>query len=412
MRVQRYDRGELKPAHITDEGYLFFDGRASRAGVFLYRDGKGGIRRELRPAAEVGNPDSLQTLARKPVTDRHPEEFVDAENADKYAVGILDAEVVWEQDFADGYIRVKGVVQQADAVKTIQDGVQELSAGYEADLDATPGIYTDSNGVEHKYDAVQRNIRYNHLAIVPRGRAGSDARLRLDGMMLDSDESMSVTDNLPDGQPDEQPDTHVETHMKTIKIDGREFSIDEVLAIQRAISEVENQRNDYADELKAAAKDVAESTKKLDEANVALKEAEAVKVELDVLKADAKKREDNKPADVNLIAFANERFELIDLAKRMKLDGFAEAAKVELDNKAIKRAIVMSRFDEDDLPSEAHVDAAFALMKKDSATDPNDKLADDILRSRNDEGIQHNDIEDAYLARMRAANIKHNTKSN
>jgi hypothetical protein len=43
-----------------------------------------------------------------------------------------------------------------------------LSAGYELDLDPTPGEYQG-----RRYDAVQRNIRINHVAAVPLGRAGT-----------------------------------------------------------------------------------------------------------------------------------------------------------------------------------------------------------------------------------------------
>lgn len=53
---------------------------------------------------------------------------------------------------------------------------RELSCGYTLDLDETSGVTPDG---EH-YDAVQRNIRYNHLAIVHRGRAGV-SRLNMDG---------------------------------------------------------------------------------------------------------------------------------------------------------------------------------------------------------------------------------------
>ena len=43
------------------------------------------------------------------------------------------------------------------------------------DLEFTPGEY---NG--QKYDAIQKNITNNHIAIVWKGRAGKNASLRLD----------------------------------------------------------------------------------------------------------------------------------------------------------------------------------------------------------------------------------------
>lgn len=179
--VVRFDRGELHPAHRSKEGFLYVEGRATRAGVFLYRKADGSILRELRPPEEVGNPDSLASLARKPITNNHPPEFVDAANADQYAAGSIDPEVVWEQDHADGFVKVRGTIMRQDAIDAIDNGRLELSCGYHADIEETSGVWVDAHGTKHKYDAIQRNIRYNHLALVDRGRAGKQARLRIDG---------------------------------------------------------------------------------------------------------------------------------------------------------------------------------------------------------------------------------------
>ena len=54
-------------------------------------------------------------------------------------------------------------------------GLKELSLGYNLDLDETPGEW---NG--QPYDAVQRNIVINHLALVLEARAGEQARLNFD----------------------------------------------------------------------------------------------------------------------------------------------------------------------------------------------------------------------------------------
>jgi len=52
----------------------------------------------------------------------------------------------------------------------------ELSCGYEAQVLPIAGEHPG----EGHYDAVQKNIRYNHLSIVPRGRAGDNVKLKLD----------------------------------------------------------------------------------------------------------------------------------------------------------------------------------------------------------------------------------------
>lgn len=199
---KRFDRGELVPAHRTPEGFLFVEGRATRAGVFLYKRGDGSIIRELRPPEEVGSAQSLATLARKPITNEHPSEFVDAKNAEQYVAGTVDPEVVWEQDHSDGFVKVRGTIMRQDAIEAIESGRHQLSCGYHADIEETPGVWTDAHGTEHRYDAVQRNIRYNHLALVDRGRAGKQARLRLDSDGAKRLDFVPDFEDLPLAAPD------------------------------------------------------------------------------------------------------------------------------------------------------------------------------------------------------------------
>ena len=71
-------------------------------------------------------------------------------------------------------VRAEIVIHDTDSMKSA--GLKELSLGYNLDLDETPGVW---NG--QRYDAVQKNIRINHLALVREARAGEQARLNLDG---------------------------------------------------------------------------------------------------------------------------------------------------------------------------------------------------------------------------------------
>jgi len=383
--VTRYDRGELKPAHRSPEGYLFFEGYATRAGVFNYRRQDGTIIRELRPPEEVGNPESVASLARKPVTDLHPKEFVDASNADEYAVGVVDGEVIWETDFADGFVKVRGTIQREDAVDSIDQGRRELSCGYTAEIEDTSGVWVDADGREHAYDAIQRNIRYNHLALVDRGRAGKDARLR-----ADSDAVM--VDDIPNRADDGIGAQQLEIPMGDLRIDGREYGADEVKAVQRAIDEVVDAR-DRAD---AEAKELTEKLDGMSATMATLDEKmkmlEGKAAELDVLKAAADMARENgmhgmKEDNAERLQWFNDRMALInELNKReIKADGLDE-----MENEDIKKAIVLSRFDEADVPSDAHVDAAFSLMQKEDAKPAKKStLAGELLASqqgRVDEG--------------------------
>jgi len=71
-------------------------------------------------------------------------------------------------------VRAKIVIHDTDKMK--QSGLRELSLGYGLTLDETPGEW---NG--HPYDAIQRAIKINHLALVSAARAGEQARLNIDG---------------------------------------------------------------------------------------------------------------------------------------------------------------------------------------------------------------------------------------
>ena len=269
-------------------------------------------------------------------------------------MGALDGAVVWESDFEDGFIKVRGIVQRKDAVDAVDAGRQELSCGYTCDLDETPGQWADSLGTVHEYDAIQRNIAYNHLALVDKGRAGNQARLRVDA-------AMTTFDETPETQPKQSGQAGAK--MK-IRIDGQEYDITEEAAIKRAL-DAQQKRNDEAAAKLAEAEantqaEQAATVEAVAKADAATAQLATVTAERDVLKLDADK--------VPTITDAAERMawhtERMELSKRA--DALAIEVEAEANNDEIKRAIVLSRFDAEDLPTQAHIDAAFSLMSKDT----------------------------------------------
>lgn len=171
--VMRYDRMPLR-ATRTAEGFVQDTAILTRTGIFEYRQPDGSIRREYRPPEEVFHPDSLASYKGKPITNGHPG-LVTSKNAKQHTVGAMLSE-----GRADGN-DVLGDLMIYDT-SPIDAGKKELSNGYELELDETPG---EVNG--ERFDAVQRNIRVNHIALVPRGRAGN-ARLNLDAADADNPE--------------------------------------------------------------------------------------------------------------------------------------------------------------------------------------------------------------------------------
>lgn len=94
---------------------------------------------------------------------------VDAENSEKEStIGSIGTDVDMDED---GRVWSSLRVFDQEGIDYIEsEKMRELSAGYAYDADMTAGTF---NGVP--YDGIMRNIHGNHVAIVERGRIGSDA---------------------------------------------------------------------------------------------------------------------------------------------------------------------------------------------------------------------------------------------
>ncbi len=164
-------RFDLRSLKKTDEGFLIIPTRFSRVGVQEYPDS-----REYRPAEEVFSEDSMESFRGKPVTFLHPGEDVTAENANKHTVGTILSFDRENDEFTSGEVVIheKFVV---DYILNRRENGQDvqMSCGYSVEIEKQEGKY---NGIE--YDAIQRNIRGNHVAIVTQGRAGRDVAMKLD----------------------------------------------------------------------------------------------------------------------------------------------------------------------------------------------------------------------------------------
>ena len=170
----RHDRGQIK-AITTEQGYLRADAWLTRAGVFTYQNADGSLRREYRPESEVFDAASMSTLVLSTLTHEHPPEFLDPTNNRNFAIGKVGQDISRDGRWLRGTVQV----DDANALKAIQSGKIELSCGYSVDYDPTPGVTPEGLS----YDGVQKNIRYNHLSLVTKGRAtdGSErAALKLD----------------------------------------------------------------------------------------------------------------------------------------------------------------------------------------------------------------------------------------
>lgn len=165
----RFDSIPLSDTYFTPEGYLIDNPILTRVGIFEYHNPDGTIRRELRLPEEVFAAESLASYKGKPVILTHEAGLVDVDNVQQEHIGTILSEGIQDGD----NVRAQIVIHDAES---LDYGLRELSLGYTQTPDETPGVW---NG--QPYDAIQRNIQINHLALVEKARAGEQARLNIDG---------------------------------------------------------------------------------------------------------------------------------------------------------------------------------------------------------------------------------------
>ena len=175
VSVIRLDSLPLNQTYFTKEGYLYDRPILTSTGIFEYHNPDGSIRRELRLPEDVFDPESLKTYKGRPIIITHDAGLVTKDNVMDEQIGTILTEGYRSGDD----VRAEIVIHDTDSLK--RAGLKELSLGYNLDLDETPGVW---NG--QKYDAIQRNIRINHLALVREARAGEQARLNIDGREPDN----------------------------------------------------------------------------------------------------------------------------------------------------------------------------------------------------------------------------------
>ncbi|TDI74610.1 MAG: DUF2213 domain-containing protein [Betaproteobacteria bacterium] len=170
---------------IMPNGFLSIMALLTRTGVFNYQkidpDGTVHVLRQLRLPDEVFSEETLASMSGMPLTNNHPEELLNPENAADYIVGMASdnpkrVKVPVQGDDED-YVQQKLTFMDAGIIDLILSGdKKELSLGYTCELEMKDGLY---NGIP--YNCIQRNIRINHGSLVPRARGGQNCKVLLDG---------------------------------------------------------------------------------------------------------------------------------------------------------------------------------------------------------------------------------------
>lgn len=190
-RVRRYDRASSSAtsARRLPNGWLRTDGIVARTGIQSYTRPDGTVLRELRLPEEVFRAETLDALAMAPVTDEHPPAMLDATNTTAFQRGTLGEQI---EVLDDRLVKAPLLITDEQLIQKVLSGEQtELSVGYLCDLEHTPGVWRGQ-----KYDAIQRNIMPNHVAITHRARGGPELRVRLDAC-----DAVSHRDDVEDEVP-------------------------------------------------------------------------------------------------------------------------------------------------------------------------------------------------------------------
>jgi len=264
-RVFRIDAGMLRSPTRTPQGFLRVDGYAGRVGVYPYVNEDGTTRLELRLPEEVFRADALASFEGAPLTDGHPTVPVSAKNVRQLEVGTVTGPARQDGE----HVAVATMFKDPTAIAKVESGKRQLSPGYTLDLDETPGVHP----LYGRYDAIQRNITINHLALVDQARGGSSVKLRMDGAdiaVAHIEESSSRGDGMAEQRTDAEKIGELSARVQTLTDANAELQrrLDE--GVEAATTEALKKERERADSVTKALDELKASIPGLVAARTAL----------------------------------------------------------------------------------------------------------------------------------------------
>lgn len=358
--IQKFDINVL---HKTQDGYYQGNVVCTGVGVFKYLGDDRKFVGRLRDVEDVKA--ATKTINCIPVTLQHPNSPVNVDNVSDLQVGMTANDASF--DGLNNHVTV--TITNKKAIEAIDKGeVKAFSMGYKCNVVDHAGVW---QGVHH--DQQQKDIVYNHIALVKNGRAGDKVRFMVGdsadfGDIFEIDSEEEKTENKDKGteppkgdkepsndgaEPPKNGSTFVndknfepnnvkEQSMKTIQLDGVDYQADE-----KVIEALQTAQNDAA--------------KKLDEIHTLL---------------DGIDERDSKIADLEeKLAQANDEIDesVIDRAVNAKIEILdnARAAGIECDTSDdvsdLKRKVIAAAFDSIDLESiedEAAINSLYMSANK------------------------------------------------
>lgn len=161
-----------------NEFWYIKDNPLSKVGVFPYLGrtisdelDPNEIYQVLRPEEELNNEETLDSFKLIPIVDDHTMLGTKPgmQPAEEKGVHGVIGENVY---FKDGVIYGDLKIFSETLKEEIENGKKELSMGYFCDYELKDGEFEGQ-----PYQAIQRNLRINHVALVDEGRMGADVRV-------------------------------------------------------------------------------------------------------------------------------------------------------------------------------------------------------------------------------------------
>ena len=349
------DRVSVSAPRRTADGYLVADAKVARTGVQDYLGSELGrpdmpIVRLYRPPEEVFAQDAMHSYAYRPLTIEHPTQMVDSATWKAVSAGQTGAEVVRDGEF----VRVPLVLMDATAISAYESGKRELSMGYTAEIVFRDGVTPDGQ----PYDAVQTNLRMNHLALVDKARGGAQLRIGDGG-------APGASNPGPHHQKKEPTMSD-----KTILVDGLSVVTNDAGA--QAIGKLQAQLKDA--QTAQASADHAHQTA------IATKDAEIAKrdAEIDSLKGQVL-------SDAALDQRVQQRGDLIGKAKAIHDADYSGKTDAE-----VRKAAVVAKLGDAAIAGkpDAYIEARFDILA-DSA-----KPRDPVAQAMRDGAVQRTAVQD------------------
>ena len=324
----------------TPEGFLKGRSIVTNTGIFNYLLEDGTVSRQLREPDEVFKQDSLQSLRMKPITLEHPDVKITHDNIqDLQKAGIIIGFTGSCTDAFREAVSTDWCITNKDAIEMVLDNeMRAWSCGYTSNTDFTKTGYAFGNNM---YNAIQKDILYNHLALVKQGRAGELAVINMDSrkdiailkdvIILNSDNSKLSEDDNIKNNPEVIMDNDKKNYEAKLNIDGIDYHLDKDvvkhinsliknnesltkvnLDLTKSKSELQGKLDAFSAELKDL-KDKATNTQDVDEkVNVLVKERIGLVSVADSLEVKFDKNDSNQELKKKIISLKNKDIDLKD----------------------------------------------------------------------------------------------------